>query len=255
MLNEFTPTRKSTSIENVKRHPLYYRVFNIIKKQIEDGVYKEGDLLPAEPLLEQQFNVSRTTIRKAIEMLEQQGLVIKKQGRGTIVTDPKTIQKLNLVTSFTETLMEKGYKVTSKDITVDFVIPPPWVADALKINSDIKIVKIERIKLINGKPIAIVTNYLLPTFVPGIERKIDKLNSLYALLENEYNIRITSAVEYIGARLADAIEAKILRGDKGTVLLISKRITYSNGQVLEVAITKIKADMYEYCIYMNGRPE
>lgn len=234
--------------------PLYYRVFSILRKQIEDGIYKEGDLLPPEPALERQFNVSRTTVRKAIEMLEEKGLVIKKQGKGTTVIDPKTVQKLNLVTSFTETLIARGYHVTSRNVAVEMVSPPSKVADALKLANNIKVVRIERVKHVDRKPIAILINYLLPSFVPGIEAKTDKLNSLYALLENEYNIRITSAVEYLGARLADEAEAEVLAADTNTVLLISRRITYSDAQPIEYAVSKIVADMYEYCVYLNGRP-
>ena len=80
-----------------------------------------GDYLPPEPELQKTFQVSRTTVRKAVEMLAQQGFVYIRQGRGTQILDFKATQKLGFVTSFSETLREKGFTVTQADIRVDFV--------------------------------------------------------------------------------------------------------------------------------------
>lgn len=247
---------KATDVRSLRRLPLYYKVFKTLKSQIEEGEYKEGDLLPPEPQLEKRFCVSRITIRKAIEMLEQMGLVTRKQGKGTIVRNPKTVQSLNYITSFTETLIQKGLQVSSRNISVKLVTPCAKIASLLNINTDQKAIKIERIKYADGKPIAIMTNYLLPWIVPGIESKIPRLNSLYRLLEEDYNIELANAIEYIGACQADESEAEQLGVEPGTVLLTSRRITYDKeGRVIEVAILKIIASKYEYCVYLRGRPE
>jgi len=82
------------------------------KKKIKEGYYLPGVLLPTEQELEQQYSVSRTTIRKTIGLLTNEGYLRVKQGRGTEVLDFSTTQKLNHITSVTETLVEKGYDVS-----------------------------------------------------------------------------------------------------------------------------------------------
>ena len=87
--------------------------------------------MPTEPDLLKMFTVSRTTVRKAMELLEQGGFVKIQQGRGTDVLDYKATQKLNVVSSFTETLELKGYKVQSKSMHIDMCVPPTNVLEDL----------------------------------------------------------------------------------------------------------------------------
>ena len=101
--------------------PRYMWVHNSLKNQIETEDFKVGDFLPPEPELQKTFHVSRTTVRKAVEMLAQQGFVYIRQGKGTQVMDFKATQKLGFVTSFSETLREKGATVTQADVRIDFV--------------------------------------------------------------------------------------------------------------------------------------
>ncbi len=233
--------------------PAYVRVYNSIRKQIEDGDYKVGDLLPPEPMLEKNYKVSRTTIRKAAEMLFRDGFVLAKQGKGTEVLDPKTVQKLNYVTSFSETLRENGYEVSSKSMHIDFVIPSNNIALDFQIEPDSHVIRIQRIQLANEKPIAIITNYLLPEMVPGIENYAGKFSSLYEFLEMKYNIIIDSATDFIKAKAASFVEAEMLQIPINSPLLVLYRITYSNNKPFEVVELNIVADKYEFCVHMTGR--
>jgi GntR family transcriptional regulator len=233
--------------------PAYIRVYNSIRKQIEDGEYPIGSLLPPEPELEKIFSVSRTTIRKAVEILSRDGFLLTKQGRGTEVLDPKTTQKLNYVTSFTETLREKGYEVSSKSTYIDSIIPPHNVSFDLNINPESKVVRIQRIQLANEKPIAIMVNYLVSELFPGIEKYAGKFISLYEFLETNYNITIESATDYIKAKAADFAEAEMLEIPIGSPLLVLRRISFSNNKPFEVVILTIISDKYEFCVHMTGR--
>lgn len=234
--------------------PLYYRVYRALRNKIEVGDYEKGDLLPTESELQTLFNVSRITIRKAMEMLANEGFVITRQGKGTEVQDIKTIQKLNHVTSFSETLLEKGYSVSSKNTQIDLIKPPSHVAADLKISLDAEVVRIYRIRLANDKPIAIGINYLASEMVPGIQGQSQHIVSLYRFLETEYNIVIDSAIENIGARAAGVTEAEMLQVAEGAPLLVSRRITYSGTKPIEVVISSIVAERYEYRVYLKGRP-
>ena len=103
----------------VRTTPRYQWVYNSLKNRIEMEDFKVGDFLPPEPELQRMFNVSRTTVRKAVEMLAQYGFVYIRQGRGTQILDFKATQKLGFVTSFSETLREQGFTVTQAGIRVE----------------------------------------------------------------------------------------------------------------------------------------
>lgn len=234
--------------------PRYLWVYSSLKNQIEVEDFKVGDYLPPEHKLQETFQVSRTTVRKAVEMLAQQGFVYIKQGKGTEILDFKATQKLSFVTSFSETLREQGFTVAQADITVEFVPAPRRIADDLRIEPGARLVKVDRITMANGTPIALMTNYLLPELVPGIEKKIAGMDSLYSFLESEYNLVIEVATDFISAKGAGASEAATLQVAENTPLLVVRRITHSGGKPIEVAVLLVIADRYEYCVYTKDRP-
>ena len=233
--------------------PRYLWVYNSLKAEIEAEDIKVGDYLAPEPELQKRFQVSRTTIRKATEMLGQQGFVYIKQGKGTQILDFKATQKLGFVTSFSETLREKGFTVTQADITVDYVSAPRRVAADLKVEPGARVVKIERTTMANAAPIALMTNYLLSELVPDIEKRIAGMSSLYSFLESEYNLMFDAATDFITARQASPTEAEKLQVPESSPLLMVRRITYSGGRPIEVAFLLVVADKYEYCVHTKER--
>ncbi|HVO40835.1 MAG TPA: GntR family transcriptional regulator [Spirochaetia bacterium] len=234
--------------------PRYLWVHNSLKNQIEIGEYKVGENLPPEPELQKAFRVSRTTVRKAVEMLAQDGFVYIRQGRGTEILDFKATQKLQYVTSFSETLREKGFTVSQADVRVDITPGPRHITEELKTEAGAPLVRIERVTLANGVPIALMTNYLVPELAPGIEKKVSGMDSLYSFLESEYHIVIEAATDYISARQSNAEEARRLQIPRGAPLLVVRRITHSGGRPVEVAILLVIADRYEYCVHTRDRP-
>jgi GntR family transcriptional regulator len=234
--------------------PKFTNVYSVLRKQILDGVFKPGKLIPAEPELERLFGVSRTTVRRAVGLLIDERFVQARQGRGTIVLDMKTVQVLNHVTSFTETLRNRGIEVSTRDTSIDRLLPPPHVSNALRIDEKTQVVKIQRTRLVDDKPIAFMINYLVEDLVPFIEREAKNFNSLYRLLEEKYGIVITSSMEHIGARSARGLEAELLQVTEDTPLLVSRRTTYSGERPIEYVVTIVIAEKYEYCFYSKGRP-
>jgi GntR family transcriptional regulator len=189
-----------------------------------------------------------------VELLAQEGFVSIQQGKGTEVLDYKATQRLQYVTSFSETLRDKGFTVRFRDLSVNSVAAPRRVAAELRVPPDTRLVRVQRVTLANGKPVADVLNYLLPAIVPGIERRIAGMKSLYAFLESEYNLRIEAATDWISATAADAPVASRLEVPEGSPLLVVRRITYSRGRPIEVAVLHVLADKYEYCVQSKDRP-
>jgi GntR family transcriptional regulator len=238
--------------------PLYAKISRILKEEIASGFYKVGDLLPSEEELERRFGASRTTIRNALGELEREGLVLRRRGKGTIVQEPKAAQNMNVISSFTETLREKGVQVGTGIVTIELIPAPPKVLAALGLEKGEKVYLVQRTRLANGVPVAFMTNYLLARVVPGLEGKKEALREvgLYQLLEKEYGLVLKRAVETIEAYLSGPLEADILQIPEKVPLFHTVRITYlEDGTPFEMVISIIRADKYEYKVYLEGRPK
>ena len=99
--------------------PAYRQLYTSLKKEIKEGRYKPGTFLPTESEMEAEYGVSRTTVRRAISLLTNEGYLSVTQGRGTEVQDISTSQRLNKITSFTETLRQRGYRVTTQGLALE----------------------------------------------------------------------------------------------------------------------------------------
>jgi GntR family transcriptional regulator len=237
------------------RIPQYLRIYETLRRRIQEKEFPVGSFLPPEPELGKKLKVSRTTVRKAIEMLIRDGFVYVRRGIGTEVLDFMATQPLQYITSFSETLREQGFEVSYRGVKVKSVSATAKLAADLKIEVGAKLMRIHRVALANGKPIAILMNFLLPEVVPGIEAKVDKIKSLYAFLESEYDVVIEAATDSISARAASREEAEELKIPEGSPLLVVRRITYSKGSPIERADLDIVAGRYEYSVRTTERPD
>ena len=144
--------------------PAYKEVYSKLKEELKEGIYPAGSLLPTESELEKIFHVSRTTIRKAISILSLEGYVKTKQGYGTEVLNIFTVQKLNQITSITETLRQKGYTVKTKSMYIEKITAPESIMSIMEMHT------------------------------PGLEHYIDGFTSFYSFLEKKYKIIFSNAV-------------------------------------------------------------
>ena len=238
---------------DVMNQPAYRQLYKKIKSDIERGSYSSGSFIPTEPELEQLFGVSRTTVRKAMKLLADEQLVEIKQGRGTMVLDTSTTQRLNSITSITETLIKRGYKVTTEGTSIEIVDARPAVASALEVPIGTEVYLVQRVQYADGVPIAIIKNYLKTNELPGLQAKAGSLVGLYNMLEKDYNIILTNATEHISAISADFTESQILRIPLNSPLLLVRRISCTEQGPIEYASIKIVADKYEYSVYLEGR--
>ena len=233
--------------------PAYRKVYADLRKMIKDGDYPPGSYLPSETELEQMFSTSRTTIRKAVSLLAAEKSVSLQQGRGTKVLDVSTTQRLNCITSLTETLSQKGFKVSTQGISIEKIKAAEDVAESLKITTQDDVYHVQRVQCADGKPIAIMENFLYAKMLPNFETNNTSFISLYTILEQQYGITISEAYQTITAINANFTESQILQIPIGSPLLVSKRVVYSNDIPLDYSTLRIIAEKYSYSIYLSGR--
>ena len=237
----------------MEKTPAYVRVYNSIRARIMAGEYAIGDQLPTEPELEKQYLVSRTTVRKAVEMLSHEGLVMARQGRGTTVLDYTTTQNINQVSSLSETLMAKGFKVYTKNMHIDTIPAGARIARELEVPQGTPIVRIQRLQMADDAPIAIFKNYLVEERVPNIRNYMGTFSHLYDFLEEHYGLRIDEARDRISARNATFEEAEMLKVPVGEALIYLIRVCFSDGHVVESDHCRIIGSKYEFEVQMSGR--
>lgn len=233
----------------------YVSVYSDIRDKIRSGQYMIGSLLPAENALCEIYSVSRTTVRNAVRLLENEGYVKAQQGYGTEVMDFRTIQKLNYISSFTRTLEAKGYSVSTKSMHIDLVKPPDALACELRISENTDVIRVQRLLSANKKPIAYITDYILAHLVSGIEKDAGKFVSLYQHIEKNYGVTITSAVDIIKAQTADFMLAGMLGISPGSPILANHRVVYSRGVPIITNDALMDGNRMEYSVTVEGRLE
>lgn len=233
----------------------YMEVYSGIKKRIKDEVYKPGTMLPTEAELERIYHVSRITVRRAVAMLANEGYVNVMQGKGAQVCDISTIQRLNSVTSITETFTQKGYQMSVRGMAIEEVVPPSKVREALKLEEGSTVYCLQRIMCADEIPIAIMTNYLKKDDIPDFKQHLNSFVGLYRFLEEVYGVVVIKSEEYISAASADFLESQILGVSMGTALLLSRRVGYTVKGPFEYASNKLVGDRYEFSVQLVGRAQ
>ena len=228
------------------RVPSYINVFDSLKASIGSGEYRVGDMLPPEAELESLFGVSRTTVRKAVEMLSREGYVEVRQGRGTRILARSVSQNISRLSSITQTLQSRGYRVRPKKIYMDTVSADKKLADALELPEGSELVRLQRVQLADEVPVAIMENYINPQIVPGIENRQGTFSSFYSLLEDEYGIIIDASIDRITAKTADFSEAEMLQVPLSSALVVVRRLAFYQRRPVSYDYLRLRADRYEF---------
>lgn len=231
----------------------YMRLYEQLKQDIRTGRYPVGDVLPTEMELEQMFGVSRTTVRRAMKALSDDGLADIKQGRGTMVRNFRTTQDLSKVTSVTESLRKKGYAVRTKSIYIDVIAANEKLSGELQLSFGDRLARVQRVQLADEKPVALMTNYIPYALVPQIEQASESFSALYQFLERRYGITIDAAKDSIWAKASDFAESEMLDVPVGTALLCIRRLCFHEKHPVCLDMVKILGDQYELENFMSGR--
>ncbi len=221
-------------------------MYQNIKEKIEKELYPVGMMLPTEEELQEEYSVSRTTVRRAIALLQADGLIRVRQGYGTEIVRSKVSQCLNTITSVSESLRQKGCEVGASNIHIERVYATYELAEELKLDVGEPVILINRIQTSDGAPIAIAKNYIAEKYVPGLVDEKENIVSLYRYINEKYSIGITKVEDRISACSATFDEAVALGIEPKTALIVVRRVCHTSGHPFEVDFVKIIASKYEY---------
>lgn len=226
--------------------PIYHQLEEYIKHQIETGILKEEAVIPSEREYAERFQISRMTVRQAINNLVSEGYLKRQKGRGTFVNKKKVEQELQGMTSFTEDMLSRGMNPSSTLLSFQIIPADKNTAIDLKIEENDSVYKIKRIRLADGAPMALETAYIPVEIVPGLTEENSNL-SLYQYIEEQLSLSISEATQEIEASVADSHDAENLEINNGDPILLIERISYlTDGIPFELVKSSFRADRYRF---------
>ncbi|WP_026690794.1 GntR family transcriptional regulator [Alteribacter aurantiacus] len=236
---------KSSSI------PLYVQVKSILKDEISHGHYHPGDKLPTEKELTSRFDISRMTLRQAMNALVEEGLLLRLKGIGTIVQERKLEQTLTTLKSFTEDIIERGMTPSTKVISFQREKGNLAAVEKLGLTLTDELWVTKRIRYADKEPFSIEKNIVSAQKLPNLTKEIMN-HSLHNHIKEE-GYKMARAKTTIEAAIPSEKEKELLHIKDNSPILIVERITYlSNGEVIEWSVSKNRSDRYKFTAELRG---
>jgi GntR family transcriptional regulator len=215
-------------VKSSDSNALYSQIKDKIETEIKGEKYKAGDALPSEFQLCRDYNVSRTTIRLALQQLELEGRINKVQGKGTFVSKPKIKQSLTSSTKgFIDQMIDQGLQPRSDVLSLKVIPADSALAAHLQIHANDPVNQFVRVRLADDEPLQYETIYIPWKIAPGLVDD-DCQGSLFQLLKSKYNIHIDRTVESIEPILVTDTISKHLNIPIGAPAFSIETITYSS---------------------------
>jgi GntR family transcriptional regulator len=234
--------------------PLYHQVEINLRHRIKSSEFKVGDIIPSEEALGKEYNVSRITVRQAMAKLEEDGLIKRQRGKGTFVVKKDTDITLNKSIGPIEYAIFKGLgpKYEIRLLKSEPISVPESAAAALEIEENEQVWGIVRVRLVDGKPMGFITNYLPMDIGSRLNPEDIEKRPILNSMETRLGITLVEAEQLIDATIADAHLAELLEIRVGDPLLRLVRNTYdSTGRPVNHALMLIRADRYSFRVKLR----
>ncbi|MFP5113789.1 GntR family transcriptional regulator [Bacillaceae bacterium C204] len=227
--------------------PFYKQLRNKILDEIESGKLKQGDKLPSERELAEQFQISRMTARHTLSMLEREGVVERRVGSGTFINNKKIEMDFVTFNSFTKNMLNKGLIPSTQILSIQKMEATANLAQKLKLAQGDMMFAIKRLRLVNETPIAIEESFLSEKLCPGLNDMITENDSLYELLEREYGIVLVMAKEYMQVTVSDESESKLLKIRSESPCIFQEAVAFDkNEQEIEFSTSLTRSDIVKF---------
>lgn len=227
--------------------PLYLQIRDTLRAAILNGDMPPHSQIASESELQARFSVSRITIRQALSHLENEGLIFKKHGKGSFVSQPKAFQNVSALEGFAEAMSRMGHEISNKVVLFQFVAAPANVAERLGVEPGTTVTEIHRVRLLNRQPVSYEITFVPEAIGQQLQRADLVTRDIFLIIENDCAVPLGAADLAIDAVLADAAMAKALGTSKGAPLLRIERITHdAAGQPVDFEFLYFRSDTFQY---------
>lgn len=227
----------------------YHKIASDIKEDILKGNYKPNEQLPFEKELCEKYNASRMTVKKALDLLVAEGLIVKRRGSGSFIKDITEEEIQNIIekkqfSGLTNTSL--GHEVTSKVLDFEIVKADEKIASTFKIDTGDFVYFIHRVRYIDGEPIVIEKTYM-PLSIASDMKLEDVNGSIYNFLQKKLGLKIQSAHSTVRVKKADESDKEnLLLVDNEAIAEVEKVVYLENGKAFEYSFTRHRYDKFEF---------
>jgi GntR family transcriptional regulator len=230
--------------------PLFVQIADKLRETLQADLksrrLRPGDPFATEKAICEQFGVSVITAKRVLDDLASEGMVIRRQGRGTFVAHPRVLQSFDRFYRFAGEVEKQGYQATWKDLRIGVVVAEAKIAKPLMLRQGAKVIFLERLRMINNEPYLLHTSYLPQTLFPGLEREALESIALYDILGQKYNRQPVRCRDTFEPQLVSASAAALLKVRVRSAGMWVERIAYDAGdQPIELSIGIIRGDRWQ----------
>lgn len=238
-------------IDKNSRLALYHQLVDIIINQIETGDLSENDQLLSEREYCDRYDISRATVRQAIQELVKKGYVYKEHGRGTFVSPKALKQDLLNFYSFTDEMKKLGKKPTSEVLEFQKVACSLKVSRRLQCNEGEEVYEIVRLRLADNEPMMYETTYLPASRFPDLNKKDIVENSMYDIFRENYDVKFSRAEEKLRPVLTGKKESELLDVAEYIPSMLIERIAFENETPIEYTKGVARGDRFVYRVVLK----
>lgn len=227
---EYVSMMRQASVESPTFSPLYRQIKGLILQALESGEWRPGESIPSETELASRFSVSQGTVRKAIDEMAAENLLVRRQGKGTFVathSDPRAFFRFLRLVPLT------GGVEPTRSVPLDCwrAKAGPEAARVLGLNIGDSIIIVRRVLEFSSAPVVVDEIYMPGDLFSGLTMEVlrEYQGSLYSLFEEKFGVRMVRAEERLRAVAADRVSAELLHVAEGSPLLSVERVSYSYG--------------------------
>ncbi|MDN3017903.1 GntR family transcriptional regulator [Paenibacillus sp. BSR1-1] len=232
--------------------PFYKQLKEKILDDIESGKLKHGDKLPSERELAEQFQISRMTARHTLSVLEREGVVERRVGAGTFITNNKIEMDFITFNSFTKNMMNKGFIPSTKVLSIGKTVAKPHIARKLNVPIGETLISLKRLRSVNEMPVAIEESFISEKLCPNLEQFIFDNVSLYQILEDQYGIVLVKAKEQMQVTFSEECDSKLLKIRSESPCIYQESVAYDpHDQEIEFSTSLTRSDIVRFYSELN----
>ncbi len=231
--------------------PIYKNIENYLMNLIQSGQLKEGDLIPSEKQLTEQFNVTRMTVRSALNNMVNGGYITRRRGVGSIVIANNIYDNISRVSGFTKEMENKGYKVSNLLLDLNIIQADEILKEKLNLEENENVWEIKRVRIADDEKVSYMVTYMPVKLFPNLS--IEHCNgSLYKYVEEICGYKIAMSEREVMAIMSnEEIEKALELQDKQALLYIEQVCKLQDSVIFEYSHTY----HYGYTLTLNAVPK
>lgn len=247
-------TMLNLKLDKDSKIPIYQQITDQVKVMIERGEIKSDEMIPTEKELCETYNLSRTTIRQAMNDLERGGFIHRVRGKGSFVRNEKIFVIIPAVIKYYDEIKKISHVTKSRILKIEIEAAGPYIADKMNVSPDEKICKIKWVRYKKSEAVVFETLNILYSRVEGIEKLNLKDEKLIDVLKNVYKIEVDGLKEYLSAGKINDVESGYLNCQEGEVCLRVERFISEKGKVVDYCQAVLKGEDFTYLIEKTNFP-